>query len=146
MKINRPTPSPRRQSGFTLLEIVIVLGIIAMLMGSAIFAMKNIGDGAKLKRADADFINFDSALSMYKMNAGSYPTSSQGLAALKDKPTTTPTPRRWAQYLSRIPKDPWGSDYIYRFPSKKKANEVELISKGPDAQENTDDDLSSQDE
>jgi general secretion pathway protein G len=62
-----------------------------------------------------------------------------------DKPTSTPVPRRWVQVMSKIPDDPWGAPYMYRFPGKKRANELELISKGPDGMENSADDLSSQD-
>lgn len=83
---------------------------------------------------------------MYKLNAGSYPTTQQGLDSLVNKPTTTPVPKRWVQVMSKIPNDPWDSPYVYRFPGSKRANDFELISYGPDGIENTDDDLSSQDE
>lgn len=146
MKINPSTQITRRRRGFTLLEMVIVLGIIAMILGGAIFAMKGIGDAAKLKQVDADFKSLDSALQMYKLNAGQYPTSAQGLKALVDKPTSTPAPRRWVQVMTKIQTDPWGSPYTYRYPGKKRVNEFELISKGPDGMENTADDLSSQDD
>ena len=140
------TPSTRRRKGFTLLEMVIVLGIIAMILGGAIFAMRGIGDAAKLKQVDADFKSLESALQMYKLNAGSYPTSQQGLKALQEKPSGTPVPRRWVQVMSKIPLDPWDSPYNYRFPGRKRVNEFEILSKGPDGMENTSDDLSSQDD
>ncbi len=146
MKINNPPSNIRRSSGFTLLEMVIVLGIIAMILGGAIFAMKGIGDAAKLRQVESDFKSFESALAMYKLNAGSYPSTQQGLKALQDKPTTTPVPRRWVQVMTKINPDPWGNEYRYRFPGKKRAGEYEMISVGPDGIENTPDDLSSQDE
>jgi general secretion pathway protein G len=133
MKIST-APSTRRRKGFTLLEMVIVLGIIAMILGGAIFAMRGIGDAAKLKQVEADFKSLESALQMYKLNAGSYPTSQQGLKSLQEKPTSTPMPRRWV------------SPYNYRFPGRKRVNEFEILSKGPDGMENTPDDLSSQDD
>ncbi len=145
MKIHSHTPI-RRGAGFTLLEMVIVLGIIAMILGGAIFAMKGIGDAAKLKQVEADFKSLDSALQMYKLNAGTYPTTQQGLKALQEKPSTTPVPRRWVQVMSKVPNDPWGAPYNYRFPGKKRANEPEMISKGPDGIDSTGDDLSSQDD
>lgn len=136
----------RRQSrGFTLLEMVIVLGIIAMILGGAIFAMRGIGDAAKLRQVEADIKAYDSALRMYKLNAGHFPTTSQGLAALKDKPTTTPVPKRWVQIMSQLPKDPWDNDYGYKYPGSKNATDFEIISKGPDGIEGNDDDISSQD-
>jgi general secretion pathway protein G len=146
MKIYSLPSRFRRSSGFTLLEMVIVLGIIAMILGGAIFAMRGIGDAAKLRQVESDFKSFESALAMYKLNAGNYPTTQQGLKALQEKPTSTPVPRRWVQVMSKIPTDPWNSEYGYRFPGKKRANEYEMFSKGPDGLENTSDDLSSQDD
>jgi general secretion pathway protein G len=145
MKIHTSFPGRRHRAGFTLLEMVIVLGIIAMILGGAIFAMRGIGDAAKLRQVESDFKSFESALAMYKLNAGSFPSTQQGLKALVDKPTSTPVPRRWVQVMSKIPDDPWGAPYMYRFPGKKRANEFEIISKGPDGMENSADDLSSQD-
>jgi len=55
-------------------------------------------------------------------------------------------PRRWVQVMSKIPLDPWDSPYNYRFPGRKRVNEFEILSKGPDGMENTPDDLSSQDD
>ena len=135
-----------RRAGFTLLEMVIVLGIIAMILGGAIYFMQGFGEAAKLRQVESDFKSFESALAMYKLNAGNFPTTQQGLNALVEKPTSTPGPRRWVQVMSRIPNDPWGQPYIYRFPGKKRANEFEIISKGPDGMENTGEDLSSQDD
>jgi len=146
MKIHPSNTHIRRGAGFTLLEMVIVLGIIAMILGGAIFAMRGIGDAAKLRQVESDFKSFQSALAMYKLNAGTFPATQQGLKALVEKPTSTPVPRRWVQVMSKVPLDPWDSPYGYRFPGKKRANEFEIISKGPDGMENTPDDLSSQDE
>ena len=147
MKITNPSLRPRRRTtGFTLLEMVIVLGIIAMILGGAIFAMKGIGDAAKLRQVEGDFKSFDSALAMYKLNAGSFPSTQQGLKALTEKPGSNPVPRRWSKIMDKVPMDPWGKDYGYRFPGKKKPGEYEMYSSGPDGMENTTDDLSSQDD
>ncbi len=146
MKIQSSSAIRKQHKGFTLLEMVIVLGIIAMILGGAIFAMRGIGDAAKLRQVEADFKSYESALAMYKLNAGSYPTTQQGLKALVEKPSSTPVPRRWVQVMNKLPDDPWGAPYTYRFPGKKRANEFEIISKGPDGMENTGDDLGSQDE
>lgn len=146
MKIHSPSSSFRRRAGFTLLEMVIVLGIIAMILGGAIFSMNKIGNSAKLSQVEADFKSFESALAMYKLNAGAFPTTQQGLKALVEKPSSTPVPRRWIQVMKKVPSDPWGADYGYRFPGKKVASDFEMYSKGPDGMENTPDDLSSQDD
>ncbi|MBM3864153.1 MAG: type II secretion system protein GspG [Verrucomicrobia bacterium] len=143
---NQALHARRAPRGFTLLEMVIVLGIIAMILGGSIFMMRGIGDAAKMKQVDADFKSLASALEMYKLNAGSYPTTAQGLRALAEKPSGAPVPRVWVQTMSRVPTDPWNQPYGYRFPGKKRANEFEITSKGPDGMDNTGDDRSSQEE
>lgn len=146
MKIHHPSSSYRRNSGFTLLEMVIVLGIIAMILGGAIFAIKGIQGAGKVSQCEADFHTIDTALMSYKLLAGNYPTTQQGLKALVEKPSSTPVPRRWSQISKKVPLDPWKNNYGYRFPGKKNATEPEIFSKGEDGIENTADDLSSQDE
>ncbi len=147
MNLHRPINSTfRRAAGFTLLEIVIVLGIISILLGGAIFASKGIMDNAKIGRVDSDFKTYETNLMQYRTLAGSYPTTQQGLKSLKEKPTSTPVPRRWSAIMDKIILDPWNNDYIYSFPGKKNATTFELISKGPDGQLGTADDLSNQDE
>ncbi len=146
MKLNHSPFRHSRNSGFTLLEMVIVLGIISMILGGAIYKALQISDSAKLQQCNADFKSYATLLLAYKMNAGTYPTTQQGLKALVDKPTSTPVPRLWTQSMSKLSNDPWGIPYGYRFPGKKKANDFEIISKGPDGIDNTPDDLSSQDE
>ncbi len=145
MKITTPSSNFRRRAGFTLLEMVIVLGIIAMILGGAIFSMKRIGNSAKLSQVEADFKSFDSALAMYKLNGGTFPVTQQGLKALVEKPSSIPAPRRWAQIMPEVPLDPWGNPYGYRFPGRKNTGEFEVFSCGRDGQENTPDDLSNQD-
>ncbi len=134
----------RHPAGFTLLEMVIVLGIIAMILGGAIFAMKGIGEGAKLTQVRSDMTTLSSALNMYKLNAGHYPTTQQGLKALVERPTTNPQPRMWTRMADRVQQDPWGSEYSYRFPGSVDKTTFEIISKGRDMQEGTQDDISSQ--
>ena len=145
MKNHRPHPARKFRSGFTLLEMVIVLGIIAMILGGAIYMMTGIRDSARISQVESDFKSLESALAMYRINAGHYPTTQQGLKALVEQPSSSPRPRRWVQVMSNIPRDPWGQEYRYQFPGSKRANEFEIISNGPDGQANTNDDLSSQD-
>ena len=125
--------------------MVIVLGIIAVILGGSIAVLGKVGEGAKLQRVEGDFNAIGSALRTYKINAGHYPSTQQGLKALISKPSGTPKPRRWTSLMDSIPLDPWGQEYLYRFPGKKVATEFELVTKGKDGQENTDDDISSQD-
>ncbi|WP_035606409.1 type II secretion system major pseudopilin GspG [Haloferula sp. BvORR071] len=136
----------RRAAAFTLLEMVIVLGIIAVLLGSSISLISHITDGAKLQRVTSDFRSIGASVRTYQMNAGTFPSTAQGLQALITRPTSAPLPAKWTQVLDKLPPDPWGNSYGYKFPGTKKPGEFELISRGKDGQEGTDDDLNSQDE
>ena len=133
------------RAGFTLLEMVIVLGIIAMIMGGAIFVMKNISDSGAITVVDGDFASIDNALQAYRNNAGNFPSGQQGLMALVDKPSSSPRPRRWIQIMDQVPKDPWGNEYVYKYPGSKDRSRPELICYGKDGLEGTEDDMSSQD-
>lgn len=146
MKSHVSSVRTRLRAGFTLLEMVIVLGIIAVLMGGSIALIGKVKEGAKLQRVDGDFNAIGSALMTYKINAGNYPSTQQGLKALISRPGGTPAPRRWTKVMDKLPLDPWGKEYGYRFPGRKDATEFELYSSGPDGLDNTGDDLSSQDD
>ena len=145
MKLGKPKRLTHSNSGFTLLEIVIVLGIIAVILGGSIAVVGKLGDGAKIQRVTSDFNTISSAISTYKLNAGTAPTTQQGLQALVAKPTSTPVPKRWTQLAKEIPLDPWQKPYQYRNPGKKDASDFEIYTLGPDGQEGTEDDMSSQD-
>ena len=134
------------RSGFTLLEMVIVLGIIAMIMGGAIFTMQRISDSGAITVVDGDFSSINNGLQSYKTNAGHYPAEQQGLKALVEKPTSTPRPRRWTQIMDKVPRDPWDNEYVYKYPGSKDRSRPELISLGKDGLEGTEDDMSNQDE
>jgi len=96
MKINsRQNGIGKRSSGFTLLEMVIVLGIIGLIIGGAISVMKGVGEGAAIQRVRGDFSALGSALKMYKINNGFYPSQAQGLKALVTRPGGAPIPKSW---------------------------------------------------
>lgn len=141
----RTTANHSKKPGFTLLEIVIVLGIIGIIMGGSIAMLGKLGDGAKIQRVEGDFNSISSAVSSYKMLAGNAPSTQQGLEALFVKPTSAPVPKRWTSAGKEIPKDPWGVPYKFRNPGKKDPSTFEIYTWGPDQQEGTDDDMSSQD-
>lgn len=139
-------PSNRRRvrAGFSLLEMVIVLGIIAVIIGGAITVMGKVGDGAKRTRVSGDFNSLGAALRMYSTNNGRFPTTQQGLQALVEKPTTTPPAKRWTKLMDEVPLDPWQNPYGYKFPGSEDASMFEIISVGPDGIEGNEDDISSQ--
>jgi len=126
--------------------MVIVLGIISMIMGGVIFTMRKISDSSAITVVDGDFKSIANALQSYKTNAGNYPSEQQGLKALVEKPTTAPRPRRWVQIMDKVPKDPWGHEYVYKYPGSKDRSRPEIISLGKDGIAGTEDDMSSQDE
>ena len=143
MKINsRQIGIGKRSSGFTLLEMVIVLGIIGLIIGGAISVMKGVGEGAAIQRVRGDFSALGSALKMYKINNGFYPSQAQGLKALVTRPGGAPIPKSWTALADKVPMDPWQNEYMYKFPGSKVATECELITKGKDGQLGTDDDMS----
>jgi len=115
--------------GFTLIELLIVMiiiGLLAALVGPKLFG--KVGK-AKQKSAQAQIELLSQALDVYRLDVGRYPSTEQGLKALRVRPADTPN---WdGPYLSKeIPKDPWGRDYIYRCPGEH--GEYDLISLGAD--------------
>lgn len=150
MKVNfnnqRSAPAAMAR-GFSLFEMVIVMGIIGVILGSAIFMMGGIGDSAKIQTARRDFTAIQAGLDTYKMNGRKgFPTTAQGLDALVKKPSGSPIPRDWSQSYKQVPLDPWQNPYGYKFPGSKDPKNPEILSAGPDGQMGTDDDLSNQDE
>ncbi|RNC68136.1 MAG: type II secretion system protein GspG [Desulfuromonadales bacterium] len=108
--------------GFTLIEIMVVIAILALL--AALVAPKIIGrsDDAKVADAKVQIRNLETALKLYKLDNGAYPSTEQGLAALVARPTVGVIPRNYRPegYLEgkRVPKDPWGNDFIYLSPGE----------------------------
>lgn len=99
--------------------------------------------GAKLQRVRCDFQSIGSALQTYKFNAGFYPSTEEGLAALVECPSSHPAPQKWGKIVERVPEDPWGNEYRYRLLPEGDPKHYELLSTGPDAIDGNEDDLSS---
>src|SRR5262245_36984125 len=100
------------QSGFTLLEIMLVVSIIGVLLAAAIFKMAPALGFAKATTARGDISSINTCLIAYAGSNGFYPTTEQGLKALVDKPTTEPVPTNWHQLMNGVPKDSWGTPYV----------------------------------
>lgn len=129
------------QNGFTLIEIVLVLSIIVLLIGAAILQLRDVGEHGKIVRTKADFGTLRTALKMYEMHAGRYPTTEQGLNALVKKPTTGPIPRSYKAPLEKRVYDPWGNPYGYRWPAQNGGSRPDVYSMGPDGIDGTADDI-----
>lgn len=131
------TENNRRDSGFTLLEIIVVVFILSLL--AAIVAPRIIGrtDDARIADAKIQIKNFETALKLFKMDNGFYPDSEQGLDALIEKPSAGKTPNKYREggYLEqkRIPADPWGNPYLYVSPGIH--GDFDIISYGADGRE-----------
>jgi general secretion pathway protein G len=130
----------RRQQGFTLLEIMIVVSIIALLLSLAIYKLKGNLEMSRGVAVQSDIRTVGIQLKAYESMNGFMPTTEQGLQALVTQPTTEPMPSRWIQFLDSVPKDPWHTDYIYKNPGVKRPNGYDLYSAGPDRIPDTVDD------
>ena len=123
-----------RDKGFTLIEImvvIIILGILAMYVAPKLMGRP---EEAKQVRAKMDIAALETALKLYKLDNGIYPSTEQGLLALVQRPEAGVIPKKWRQggYLekNKVPKDPWGNDYVYLSPGLK--GDFDIISYGAD--------------
>ncbi|UWR36610.1 MULTISPECIES: type II secretion system major pseudopilin GspG [Sulfitobacter] len=120
------------EAGVTLIEMMVVLVIIALV--AAIIVPNVIGrpDEARATVAQSDIRAVSSALELYRLDNRTYPTTTQGLEALAVRPTSPPEPRNWVAggYLTAVPIDPWGNDYLYASPGQNGG--FDLMSLGAD--------------
>lgn len=129
------------QSGFTLLEIMLVVTIIALLLGAAIYKLGGNVEFAKATRVAADVQGINTQLKLYESMNGFMPTTEQGLKALVQQPSSEPRPTRWYQLYKDLPKDPWNNDYVYLNPGRKNPSGYDLYSAGQDRKPDTADDI-----
>jgi general secretion pathway protein G len=130
----------KKQQAFTLLEIMLVVTIIAILMGAAIYKLAGNVEIAKHTAVSADVQALGTQLKLYESMNGFFPTTEQGIQALVTPPDTDPKPARWYQLFKEVPKDPWHNNYIYRCPGVKNPGGYDLFSAGPDRIADTADD------
>jgi general secretion pathway protein G len=131
----------KKRSGFTLVEIMVVVVIIGLL--AALVAPRLIGQSEEAKRTTTkvQIKNLQQTLELFHLNNGFFPTTDQGLTALIEKPTIPPEPKNYQRggYLNArsVPKDPWGNDYIYICPGDN--GDYDIISYGADGREGGED-------
>ena len=139
----RATASRRAVRAFTLLEILVVLAIIGLLAGLAISNVDKIFGGAQTTTASL-FVkeSMKTSLTTYRIHLGDYPSTSEGLQALITAPASKGD--RWrGPYIEggKVPLDPWGEPYQYRYPGTKNKSGYDLYSKGPDKVDGNEDDI-----
>jgi general secretion pathway protein G len=114
------------QSGFTLIEIMVVVVIIAILAAVVVPRIMSRPEQARKVKAKTDIMQIQSAMDLYKLDNGFYPSAEQGIAALVRKPNGDPQPQEWqvGGYLKEIPSDPWGHGYHYANPGQHSSVDI----------------------
>ena len=123
----------KTMSGFTLIEILIVVVILGILGAVVVPNILSRPDTARVQAAQTDLRALSQTLEIYRLDNFQYPSSEQGLESLIDRPSGFPEPKNWNPegYLKKLPTDPWGSPYLY----EKAGSSYSLISLGADGQE-----------
>ena len=123
----------RKSAGFTLIEVlvvIVVIAILATLIAPNIF--RNVGD-ARVATARTQIETLATALDSYRLDNGGYPSTGQGLNALWQRPASNPPPNWREPYVRKpVPRDPWGHEFIYISPGKVNPQSYDLLSYGAD--------------
>lgn len=141
MKVSQKKKIAKKQKGFTLLEVMIVIAILGMIAGMVVPNLMGSTDDAQIKATAIEIRNIESTLDMYKLKAGMYPTTEQGLEALVSMPDIEPIPRNYPEegFFDKVPVDKWGNEYQLISPGEM--GKFDLFSMGPDGEAGTDDDI-----
>jgi general secretion pathway protein G len=136
--LRRPTSLARR--AFTLIELLLVLVIIGVLAAVVVPKLANRAGDAKIKACKASIGGISSALGVFEVDNSRYPTTEEGLAALVDAPPSLSSSWK-GPYVDKvnIAADPWGHEFIYRYPGTNNPQGFDLFSMGPDGREGNDD-------
>lgn len=111
----------KREHGFTLIEVMVVVVILGILAAIIVPKIMSRPEQARIVKVKQDILAIQSALDLYKLDSGYYPSTDQGLDALIHKPTNDPIPHNWKAegYLQQLPSDPWGNAYQYMNDNEK---------------------------
>ncbi|MCU0872627.1 MAG: type II secretion system major pseudopilin GspG [Pirellulaceae bacterium] len=130
-----------RRAGFTLMEVLLVLAILVILGSMVGIFIQSAQKGAYEDLARTQISSFESQLQMFRLNVGSYPSTNQGLEALRQPPADLKNPAKWrGPYAAKeIPMDPWGNPYQYELVGPE---QIHIWSWGNDSTDGTEDDIS----
>ncbi|WP_198265615.1 type II secretion system major pseudopilin GspG [sulfur-oxidizing endosymbiont of Gigantopelta aegis] len=122
----------KQQSGFTLIEIMIVVVILGILASIVVPNVMESPNEARIVKAKQDIRTLEGALNLYKLDNFNYPSTDQGLDALVNRPSGQPDAKNWKKrgYMKKVPKDPWGNEYLYLSPGTQ--GEIDIFSYGSD--------------
>lgn len=129
----------RRSSGFTFLEIILVVSIIVILAGIVGPSLVGRSRKAQVSATKTQLSNIQTSLQAFEVAVGRFPTSSEGLQALVTRPSSIDE-RDWQRQMDKLPRDAWGEEFKYVYPSNH-GLDYDLYSKGPDRTEGTEDDI-----
>jgi len=131
----------KKVQGFTLLEVMVVIVILGILASMVVPNLMGSQERANMQKAISDVTALETSLSLYKMDNYDYPSTEQGLEALVDQTDIEPEPRRFPEdgYIKRLPKDPWGNEYVLLNPGEQ--SKMDVFSVGPDGEAGTEDDI-----
>ena len=127
-----------RSRGFTFLEIIMVVAIIGILSAMVGPHLVGMNKESKIKTTRAQMESIKTSLHLFEQSQDELPATSEGLAALVRKPSGASD--SWRRYMEKIPRDAWGEEFIYRYPSEH-GLDFDLTSKGPDRVEGSEDDI-----
>jgi general secretion pathway protein G len=149
MSRSSPITRRRRRRGFTILELLIVIGILIAIMGIVLVNVMSAGEKADKKLALVQIKGFEGAIEQFQAEMKRLPSEEEGLAVLwsKEALSSDDEKSKWGgPYLKEPkPKDAWGNAWIYRNPSQTEGMTFDIVSIGPDGQEGTEDDISNHD-
>ncbi len=133
----------KRKSGFTLVEMLLVLVILAALAAVVVPKFAGRSKQAKETSAKSQISNLEIAIDSYEVDMGEYPKGGNNLQELITQPSGNASTSWVGPYMKKgaIPKDPWGNDYVYVFPGKNNIGSYDLYSMGPDAKAGSEDDI-----
>lgn len=127
-------PAVRLVPGFSLIEIMIVLTLIALIMaGIGVYVMGQLSKG-EISATRSQAYEISKQLDLFRLEFGHYPSASEGFDALVNPPRGEP-------YMDKVPVDRWGNEFMYVYPGEKNKSKPDVHSKGPDGVENTEDDV-----